>query len=303
MAMVVGGPAAAQSLAECVVGSRHDVTETDLGQAQLAERDLSCQDLSGFYLVQANLRDANLSKALLRGTLLGQADLTAANLRGAVLDGANLIQAEMVRADLRGATFTGANLTQADLREANATGARFDGARMVQADLRGADLSDASLQGASLIQARTEGAVLTGVLLEGAVGLDGGRPVSTFPRPRLDIRITLARLLWVSALVVGSVLPPILVWRVNTASARDGAAIGSSWPGAMAGTEVVALPATASGCLAGFGALCVAAGVTLLAAGQLLVAAGARTGFGGAGAAVVLSGWFLVWLASRPSRG
>ncbi|EGM4801900.1 pentapeptide repeat-containing protein [Salmonella enterica] len=69
---------------------------------------------------RANLRDADLCDANLRGANLCDANLCGADLRGANLRGANLCGA-----DLRGANLRGANLCDADLRGANLRGANL----------------------------------------------------------------------------------------------------------------------------------------------------------------------------------
>ena len=78
-------------------------------RADLRNADLSNADLFG-----ANLRGANLSNANLFG-----ANLRGANLRGANLFGANLRGANLRGADLFGANLRDANLSNANLREAS----------------------------------------------------------------------------------------------------------------------------------------------------------------------------------------
>ena len=90
---------------------------------------------------------ANLSNADLRDANLSNADLFGANLRGANLRGANLFGANLRNADLRDADLRCANLSNADLRGANLSNADLCGA-----DLRGANLSNADLCGASIDQ-------------------------------------------------------------------------------------------------------------------------------------------------------
>ncbi|ECS0511153.1 pentapeptide repeat-containing protein [Salmonella enterica] len=81
---------------------------------------------------RADLRDANLCDANLCG-----ADLRDANLRGADLRGADLRDADLCGADLRDADLCGADLCGADLRGANLRDANLCGA-----DLRDANLPD-----------------------------------------------------------------------------------------------------------------------------------------------------------------
>ncbi|EIZ5225660.1 pentapeptide repeat-containing protein [Salmonella enterica] len=94
---------------------------------------------------RADLCDADLCDANLRG-----ADLCDANLRGADLRGANLCDADLCDANLRGADLCDANLRGANLRGANLRGANLRGADLCDANLRGANLCDANLRGADL---------------------------------------------------------------------------------------------------------------------------------------------------------
>ena len=98
-------------------------------------------------LSNADLRDANLSNADLFGANLRGANLSNADLCGANLRGANLFGANLRNADLRDADLRCANLSNADLRGANLSNADLFGA-----NLRGANLSNADLCGASIDQ-------------------------------------------------------------------------------------------------------------------------------------------------------
>ena len=91
---------------------------------------------------RANLSNADLRDANLRGANLSNADLRCANLSNADLFGANLRNADLRNADLRDA-----DLSNADLRGANLSNADLCGA-----NLRGANLSNADLCGASIDQ-------------------------------------------------------------------------------------------------------------------------------------------------------
>jgi uncharacterized protein YjbI with pentapeptide repeats len=122
--------------------------------ANLAERDLTTQDLSNVVLRRADFRAAKLERAALwRADLteadLSRASLTAADLQEAILDGANLQDA---------------NLERASLREAKAQGSRFARAQLRFADLKRCDLTGSDLTEASLDQADLSGALLTGVV-------------------------------------------------------------------------------------------------------------------------------------------
>ncbi|EHU6537461.1 pentapeptide repeat-containing protein [Salmonella enterica] len=101
-------------------------------RANLCDANLCDADLCGANLCDADLRGANLCDADLRGANLCDADLRGANLCGADLRGANLCGADLCDADLRGANLCDANLCGADLCDANLRGA----------DLRGANLPD-----------------------------------------------------------------------------------------------------------------------------------------------------------------
>ncbi|WP_443582232.1 pentapeptide repeat-containing protein [Salmonella enterica] len=109
-------------------------------RANLLDADLRDADLCG-----ADLRDADLC-----GANLLDADLCGADLRDADLCGANLCGADLRGADLRGANLRGADLCGADLRGANLRGADLCGADLCGANLRGADLCGADLCGADL---------------------------------------------------------------------------------------------------------------------------------------------------------
>ena len=117
-------------------------SRANLSNADLRDANLSNADLFGANLRCANLSNADLFGANLRGANLSNADLFGANLRGANLFGANLRNADLRDADLRCA-----NLSNADLRGANLSNADLCGA-----NLRGANLSNADLCGASIDQ-------------------------------------------------------------------------------------------------------------------------------------------------------
>ena len=80
-------------------GSRANLSNADLRNADLRDANLSNADLFG-----ANLRGANLSNADLRCANLSNADLRGANLSNADLCGANLRGANLSNADLCGAS-------------------------------------------------------------------------------------------------------------------------------------------------------------------------------------------------------
>ena len=118
-------------------GSRADLCDVDLRNA-----DLRC----------ANLSDANLRGADLFGANLSDADLRCANLRGADLFGANLSDADLRCANLSDADLRNADLCRADLRNADLCRADLRNADLCRADLRNADLCRADLCEASIDQ-------------------------------------------------------------------------------------------------------------------------------------------------------
>ncbi|GAF74834.1 unnamed protein product, partial [marine sediment metagenome] len=72
----------------------------DMAACDLSETDLGWADLRGANLERADLRWANL-----RGAYLLEANFSKANLRGADLRGTNLREADFRGADLAGADF------------------------------------------------------------------------------------------------------------------------------------------------------------------------------------------------------
>ena len=76
-------------------GSRANLSDADLSDADLRGANLSNADLRGANLSGANLSNANLRNANLRGANLSNADLFGANLRGANLSNADLCGASI----------------------------------------------------------------------------------------------------------------------------------------------------------------------------------------------------------------
>ena len=95
-------------------GSRADLCDVDLRNA-----DLRCANLSDANLRGADLFGANLSDADLRGANLSDADLRCANLSDADLRCANLRDADLRGANLSDADLRNADLCRADLCEAS----------------------------------------------------------------------------------------------------------------------------------------------------------------------------------------
>ncbi len=115
----------------------------DLAEANLSDEDLSRANLCRANLSGANLVEANLSQAILLGANLRGAHLSGANLHAADLSGAELQVANLRGANLHGAVLIVAELTEADLRTAilratNLYGANFRRAILSEADLSGA---------------------------------------------------------------------------------------------------------------------------------------------------------------------
>ena len=142
-------------------GSRANLSNADLRDANLSNADLFGADLRC-----ANLSNADLFGANLRGANLSNADLCGANLRGANLFGANLRNADLRDADLRCANLSNADLRGANLSNADLFGANLRGANLSDADLRGANLSDADLPGADLSGANLRNANLSGASMD-----------------------------------------------------------------------------------------------------------------------------------------
>jgi uncharacterized protein YjbI with pentapeptide repeats len=132
-----------------------DISEAQLGRADLGDRQV----------LEANLRDVDLSQARLVGTYLRRADLGGANLQGANLRGADLIGANLSRANLEGATLDRAHLTGAHFHDANLNRASLRDAFLSDAGLARATLIDADLTEAGLVRAELVDADLTGANL------------------------------------------------------------------------------------------------------------------------------------------
>jgi Pentapeptide repeats (8 copies) len=124
----------------------------NLSEANLGGADLARANLGGAYFDGADLSDADLGRANLSGAHLGAANLGGADLSGADLDGAdlsyaNLLSANLSRANLPGADLSGADLTYADLSEANLFGANLQRATLVDTNLTDADLTSCCIYG------------------------------------------------------------------------------------------------------------------------------------------------------------
>ena len=110
-------------------GSKPNLADADLVNADLGGAILANAKLAGAILRRANLTGADLRGAILRRADLGGADLADAILRGAILTGADLRRADLADAILRGADLANANLSTVFLYETvfgntNLTGAK-----------------------------------------------------------------------------------------------------------------------------------------------------------------------------------
>ncbi|MBW4557067.1 MAG: pentapeptide repeat-containing protein [Trichormus sp. ATA11-4-KO1] len=100
--------------------------------------DLSGADLTQINLGGANLREANLKGAILSQVNLAKADLTGANLEAAVLNSANLTGATLTGANLKSASMENADLSFAGLISTNLEAANLQGAKLQFTNFRGA---------------------------------------------------------------------------------------------------------------------------------------------------------------------
>ncbi|EMA24630.1 pentapeptide repeat-containing protein [Haloarcula argentinensis DSM 12282] len=145
-----------------------DLSDADLGKANLSSADLREADLSGADLGSADLSGANLQKADLSG-----ADLSYANLSGADLENADLSSADLRRTNLSGVKFVETDLADADLRnidfsDTELVGTDLSGADFFATDLSGADLRVADMSNVNLREADLSGADLGGTDLSDA---------------------------------------------------------------------------------------------------------------------------------------
>lgn len=99
-------------------------------------------------------------KMLIYDTEFGNNNLSNANLTGADFSGTNLATVNFIGADLSDANFDNVNLTGANLKGVKSSGASFINANLSEANLGGADLSKAVLTGANLSRANLEDAKL-----------------------------------------------------------------------------------------------------------------------------------------------
>ncbi len=150
------------------MGSRANLSETDLSGIEMPEANLMMADLSGANLSGTNLLLVDLSQAKLKNADLSGADLSGADLLLANFHNANLSGADLAVSDLSGANLSGARLHASLLQEADLSGSNLTDAQLLGADLSGADLSGANLGGADLSGANLSGASLVEADLRGA---------------------------------------------------------------------------------------------------------------------------------------
>ncbi len=138
-----------------------DLHEADLRATNLQQADIGDAHLFKAYLHGANLQGANLRRAyLFHANLLG-ADLSDVNLSQASLVGTNLFDANLSRSDLSGTHLSRAYLNRANLSKASLNGAHLNGANFSEANL-----SDARLSGCQALSTNFTQAILTGACLE-----------------------------------------------------------------------------------------------------------------------------------------
>ncbi len=95
------------------------------------------------------LQEINFRRADLTDTNLGAADLTKADLRGAILNEVNLRRADLSHADLIGAELKAANLQNTILKDADLEGSDLREANLRRTNLEGANLNGANLSSGS----------------------------------------------------------------------------------------------------------------------------------------------------------
>ena len=134
-----------------------DETSSNLSEIDLANKDMSNRDLTETILIGANLSVTNLIGA----------DLSGKYLADTILTGADLTNSNLTGADLSGKDLTEMILKGADLTDVNITGAIVRGADLSYTNLSGVDLSDRDLTGTVLIYADLSDTNLTGVDLSG----------------------------------------------------------------------------------------------------------------------------------------
>ena len=134
-----------------------DETSSNLSEIDLANKDMSNRDLTKTILIGANLSDTNLIGA----------DLSGKYLADTILTGADLTNSNLTGADLSGKDLTEMILKGADLTDVNITGAIVRGADLSYTNLSGVDLSDRDLTGTVLIYADLSDTNLSGVDLSG----------------------------------------------------------------------------------------------------------------------------------------
>jgi Pentapeptide repeats (8 copies) len=122
-------------------------------------RSCSASPYPGMDLADCNLTGDDLESAPLDGANLTNSNLYEANLENAQLYGANLVNAGLNTVDLSNAILFQADLQSDDLRYSNLTNVRLMGANMIGVFLASTNLTDAVLTGANMTFAHLDGAI------------------------------------------------------------------------------------------------------------------------------------------------
>jgi uncharacterized protein YjbI with pentapeptide repeats len=119
-----------------------DLSDADLGSANLEGVDFSEANLERLDLSSANLEGANFSGANLEGVDFSSANLEGANFSGANLEGVDFSSANLEEANFSGANLEGVDFSSANLEEANFSGANLEGANFSSVHFSSTNLGD-----------------------------------------------------------------------------------------------------------------------------------------------------------------
>jgi uncharacterized protein YjbI with pentapeptide repeats len=151
-----------------------DLTEANLGSADIRHVEFSGAILNRAKLDRAWAKNAHFNEAQLQGASLWGAQLQGASLQKAKLQGAYLHGTQLPGSLLNEAQLQGAHLDitygfqEVKYQGASLQGASLDDAKLQAASFDGAQLRAASLKDAHLQIASLDGAQLQGALLDGA---------------------------------------------------------------------------------------------------------------------------------------
>jgi uncharacterized protein YjbI with pentapeptide repeats len=195
----------------------HRMRRIDLADANLSQQNLSGADLSDAVLTRTNFSEAMLDGCLLQSADLREATLNKASLRQSDLSSANLKSARMQDAYLRFAALDDANLIRAQLTGANLSDASLRRTALMDANFSNADLRRADVAGANFSDATLDGADLRGANIREAFGISrrAARVAVVSPRdldktPQLKRELgPLSRLFVTAGLVI---LPAVLLY-------------------------------------------------------------------------------------------